>query len=153
MSIILNWMSKCVLKYMSAAELFSFSPVVGLCLLLKVSLTQFLRRKQEVRCVTVSCLHFLSLSYFGLFYHFIKEKIDRQGLGGLGCISQDIYRSTLYINNIPHFWPMGWCSYFVSKSELDFLQVSRAIARKEKEKSVKAGVSMVAFLVSGINTV
>ena len=53
-----------ILKYMFAAELFSVLPVVGICHLLKVvlqmSFTQFLRRKQEVQCVKISYLQFCS---------------------------------------------------------------------------------------------
>ena len=93
----------CVLKYMFAAELFSFLSVVGVCLLLKVvvqmSLTQFLRRKQEVPCVKISYLQFFKLSYFVIFYQFRKDKICPAGPRWIG-----LYLSTLYTNTICQFW-------------------------------------------------
>ena len=121
MSPILNWMSNmCLLKYMFAEELFSFLPVVGVCHFLKVldevSLTQFFKRKQESPYVKISYLQFFKLSYFVIFYQFIKEQIFPAGPRWIW-----LYLSYLYINTICQFWPMHWCSYFVSKSEMDFL--------------------------------
>ena len=130
MSPILHWMSNmCVLKYMLAEELFSFLPVVGVCHFLKVldevSLTQ------EVPYVKISYLQFFKLSYFVKFHQFTKEKICPAGPRWIG-----LYLSTLYTNIICQFWPMRWCSYFVSKSELDFLHFRVRKRLKKKMTNV-----------------